>query len=334
MAGVENQALAAWLERRLPDWQRFQSLLNQTRDSGDAGLADLVELFQRLRGLGRDLSLARATRPGTRLSRDLEGLFLSGRELIDRQPGDLISQLRLLFTRRIPAVMRELRGALIAVVSVFLLTALAGWLLVDSYPETVGLIASETMIATVQSGELWTDDLLNIMPSSILAVSIMTNNIMVSITAFVLGSLYGLGTLYIMALNGFMLGGIFAFVRQYDLHGRLFEFVIAHGVVELSVICVAGAAGVKLGEALARPGRRSRSEAFREAVGQAAILLPGIALLLVGAGIIEGYVSPDPGLSLATKLVVGLSYGFLMIMLLSGRLWRVGGGRLGGPHIP
>ena len=56
----------------------------------------------------------------------------------------------------------------------------AGWWLVATYPELAGLFASAEMIEKVRAGELWTDDLLNVMPSSLLSVSIFTNNVVVA----------------------------------------------------------------------------------------------------------------------------------------------------------
>ena len=94
------------------------------------------------------------------------------------------------------------------------------------------------MINGVERGRLWTDGLLNVAPSSLLSVGILSNNIAVSLLAFCVGVLFGLGTFYIIAMNGLMLGGIFAFTHQHGLADELFRFVIAHGVVELSVICL------------------------------------------------------------------------------------------------
>jgi uncharacterized membrane protein SpoIIM required for sporulation len=159
------------------------------------------------------------------------------------------------------------------------------------------------------------------MPSSVLSIQIMANNIMVSLFAFALGALYGLGTLYIISLNGFMLGGVFAFTAKYDMAGRLFNFVVAHGVVELSVICLAGAAGIQLGNALVHPGLKTRTAAFRDAVKQAGTLLPVVVVFLVGAGIIEGYISPDDRFPLGARVTVGVAYGVLLWSVLSGRIW-------------
>ncbi len=311
-----------WLEGRVPEWQRLSALVSMQRDRQGEEIEETLELVQRFRGLARDLSLARALAPEGRLTRELEALFLRAHEAVYRRPANLSQQLRELFQDQVPAVMRELRAAMTATVALFVVSVLAGWWLITTYPELAALFASETMIEMVQRGELWTDDLLNVIPSSVLSVSIMANNIAVSLTAFALGSLYGLGTIYIIGLNGLMLGGIFALTAQHDLAGRLFSFVIAHGVVELSIVCLAGAAGIHLGEALARPGMRTRSEAFRCAVTQAAKLLPVCVLFLVGCGFIEGYVSPDERYSLVERGVVGLSYAVLFWLVLSGRLWR------------
>ena len=97
--------------------------------------------------------------------------------------------------------------------------------------------------------------------------------------------------------------------------------MIAHGVVELSVICIAATAGISLGEALARPGSRSRARAFQTAVIEAGQVLVVCVLFLIGAGIIEGYVSPDDSYPLAARVVIGCAYGFLLLVVMSG-VWR------------
>jgi uncharacterized membrane protein SpoIIM required for sporulation len=103
--------------------------------------------------------------------------------------------------------------------------------------------------------------------------------------------------------------------------GELLKFVTAHGVVELSVICLAGAAGTMLGEALIRPTHATRRESFQHAATKASRLLVLCALLLVGCGFIEGYLSPDPDFPMASRVVVGFGYGIVMIAALTGHLF-------------
>ena len=199
--------------------------------------------------------------------------------------------------------------------------AVAGYALVDHYPELIALFASPDLIATVERGQLWTDGLLNVVPSSVLSVQILANNIVVSLFAYCAGFLFGLGTLYILGLNGLMLGAVFAFVGQHGLRDQLFSFIVAHGCVELSVMCLSGAAGAAVGEALFRPGAGGRIESFRAASLRAGKLLIACALLLVGAGLIEGYVSPNPHIALSARVAIGVGYWLLMLALLSGRLF-------------
>jgi len=317
----EDQTLVHWLRRRVPDWQRLGLLLTQQRDRSSEPYDEVIELVDRFRSLGRDLSLARALLPGSSICNQLENLFLKAHEAVFRQPGRVGAQFAELLRDEVPRVFHEMHATIWITATLFLATGVLGWLLVGFNPELASLFASEKMIEKVQQGELWTDDILNIIPSSVLSIQIMANNIVVSLFAFVLGALYGLGTIYVIALNGFMLGGIFAFTARYDMAGRLFNFVIAHGVVELSVICLAGAAGIQLGHALVHPGLKTRMQAFRDAVKHAATLLPVVVAFLIGAGIIEGYISPDDRYPLSVRVVVGFGYGVLLWAVLSGRIW-------------
>lgn len=319
---ARQQALTNWLQQRADHWQQLHRRLRQVNTQARVDAGALRELVTGFRALGRDLALARATLPGAAITRQLESLYTQVHAVIYRRPYALSRALLQLLREQVPARVHELRGALQAVAGLFVLSALLGWMLVWQFPELAGLFASEQMINQVQQGNLWTDGLINVVPSAWLSVSIMSNNIAVSLFAFTLGALYGLGTIYIIALNGLMLGGVFALTAHYGLAGRLFTFIIAHGVVELSIICLAGAAGFALGEALIHPGARRRAVAFQNAVGHAAQLLPVCVVFLVGAGLIEGYVSPDDSYPRAVHVLIGLAYGALFWSVLTGTIWR------------
>jgi uncharacterized membrane protein SpoIIM required for sporulation len=158
-------------------------------------------------------------------------------------------------------------------------------------------------------------------------VQILANNIVVSLFAYCAGFLFGLGTLYILGLNGLMLGAVFALVSQHGLRAQLLSFLVAHGCVELSVMCLSGAAGAAVGEALIRPGPAGRIESFREAALSSGKLLIACAVLLIGAGVLEGYVSPNPRFALWARVAFGVSYWLFMVALLSGWLFGRGARR-------
>jgi uncharacterized membrane protein SpoIIM required for sporulation len=313
--------LQAWLNSRIETWQQLLPQLDRLERQRDHSTADALHAIEMYRALGRDLSIARRILPGSRVTRALEARYAKLHAIIYRKPHDWRARLRTLFREEIPDVVRELRSPIQWVSLLFALSAGAGWWLIATYPELISLLASEEMINGVEGGKLWTEGLLNVMPSSVLSVGILTNNIVVSLTAFVVGIFFGLGTFYLISMNGLMLGAIFAFTHQHGMAGELLKFVTAHGVVELSVICIAGAAGTMLGESLIRPTHGTRRESFQHATARTSRLLILCALLLVGCGFIEGYLSPDPDFPMINRVVVGFGYAVVMVAALTGRLF-------------
>ncbi len=129
----------------------------------------------------------------------------------------------------------------------------------------------------------------------IMSSFIMQNNIRVCIMEFATGILAGIGTLYLLAYNGLMLGVVGAVVNSRDISVILsfWGFVAPHGVIELLAIFIAGGAGLILGWALINPGEYTRGDALKLAGREAFKLMLGVAAMLVVAGLIEGFFSPS-----------------------------------------
>ncbi|MGB5166498.1 MAG: stage II sporulation protein M [Woeseiaceae bacterium] len=313
-----HDAIEKWLQEQLPRWRDAAGQLSRIEKSKSAHSEEVMSTVHAYGEIARDLSVARHTDPGGKLARYLEQVYARFYRALYRKPGSFWQDIKDLFFLEVPEIARSLSQQIFSVSTLFILSGLAGWWLVSTYPELASLFASEDMINGVSRGELWTDDLLNVLPSSMLALSILSNNVAVTLFAMCLGVFYGLGTIYIISMNGLMLGGIFAMTAQHNLATRLFEFVIAHGIVELSVICIAGAIGVSLGTSIARPGNQTRAQSFHKASIRSAKLIFVCALFLVGAGLIEGYISPNRSYSLAFKVSVGVLYMTIFVATLSG----------------
>ena len=324
MSRAKTLAGAKWFEQRAAEWRSAGRRLQSLERGRSALPDDVLEAVRAYPEIARDLAIARRAAPGGALTRYLEGVYLELHRSLFRPPAAFWRGVRKLFTHDAAAAARELRWHIAAVTALFVACVGAGAWLVGTYPELATLFASEKMIEGVQHGELWTDNLLSVFPSSLLSAQIFTNNIVVSLFALCLGVLYGLGTLYIIAMNGLSIGGVFAFTAHYGVAERLFEFTAAHGFVELSVVCIAGAVGASLGEALARPGELTRGAAFQQAVARGMRLVAVCLVFLVGAGVLEGFVSPDPRFPLGARLAMGLAYFGLFLLVLSGALGRLG----------
>jgi uncharacterized membrane protein SpoIIM required for sporulation/uncharacterized RDD family membrane protein YckC len=289
--------------------------LSATRANTDADAAQLADDY---RMLAHDLARARQRMPGSRAHEFLEAAYAQAHATLYKPRWSLGRGLQALFRNDIPQAVHELRSHIAWSTAVFVLTVASGYALVRLHPGLIALFSSPELIASVEKGQLWTEGMLNVVPSSILSLQILTNNIVVSLVAYCAGFVFGLGTVYILGLNGMMLGAVFAFTGLHGLDGSLFRFVVAHGLVEISVMCVSGAAGAAVGEALIRPKHGSRAESFRIAARQSGRLLFACAVLLVGSGIIEGYVSPDPDVPLWAHVAIGVAYWIVMIAVLRG----------------
>jgi uncharacterized membrane protein SpoIIM required for sporulation len=177
----------------------------------------------------------------------------------------------------------------------------------------------QSLIPIIQEKELWVD--IPVADRPYASSFIMTNNIRVSFLAFGSGVTGGLLTLWILVQNGLMLGGLLGVTTYYGVGFELATFVIGHGVIELSVIFIAGGSGLMLGWALLRPGLMRRRDALMIAAQKSIWLLTGAVPFLVVAGLIEGFISPAETIPWPVKWAVGIGSGILFYgyLLLGGR---------------
>ncbi|HEY1890826.1 MAG TPA: stage II sporulation protein M [Steroidobacteraceae bacterium] len=312
---------AAWIKARAPAWQALAAEAASAPKRSRATPDEALRTMQTYRTLARNLASARQLLPDSFLTTALEKAYATLHMAIGRPPRFGRARLLTLFRDDIPAAAASVRVTTLWIAALLVVSTFAGWWLVTTYPALVSIIASDRMIDGVEHRHLWTDQLFSVAPPGFLSARIFSNNVVVTLGAFCSGILFGLGTFYMISFNGLMLGGLLAFTHQFGLAHGLIRFILAHGPVELSVICLAGAAGTALGESLIRPRLASRAESLRRRSAELGPLLIACALLLFGSGLIEGFISPNPRFSIPFRLAVGLGYWTLMLLLLSGRLF-------------
>lgn len=304
---------ARWIEKRKPHWERLEKIVERTGPSGLEALAhrELQELGLLYRQVAADLSSVREDPMSQRIAEYLNQLLGRAHNLIymgrRSHPGGILRFYRSVF----PQVFRATFKYTLAAFTIFLGTAVAGFLACLADPSFQRYFLGPAMSDTIERREMWTHSILTIKP---LASSyIMTNNLAVSFTAFAMGITGGLGTIYMMATNGLLFGIISAACWQAGMGMQLAEFVAPHGVLELPAIFIAGGGGLLIARGLLFPGPLPRRDALVVYGGEGIRLALGIIPLLVVAGVIEAFISPSP-LSVAAKFVFAAAVGGLLVL--------------------
>lgn len=146
------------------------------------------------------------------------------------------------------------------------------------------------------------------------------NNARIGFQTFAGGVLMGIGSLFFLIFNGVVIGTVLGHLTAVGLGPQIWSFVAGHSALELTAIAISGGAGLKLGGALLRPGRRSRRRALVEEGRVALQLAAGAGLMFVAAAGVEAFWSPLMMFDPKIKYWVGV----LGWVLLGAYLLRVG----------
>ena len=308
-------------------WKTLSDLLARAeRDIRQLSPRDIEHMGQLYRIATSDLALAQRDFPRHPVTKYLNQLVARGHAVIYRSEPLVGSRLQGFITRDFPRVYREMLPFTLAATLLFWMPALLAFVLVLVEPDASRWLLPEqaqSLRATIEEGQLWTDIPLGERPYT--SAFIMRNNIQVAFLAFGGGLLAGLYTTWIMVFNGLLFGGMMGLTGHYGLGFDLATFVIGHGVIELSVIMMAGGAGLMLGWAILRPGLLRRADAIRVAASRSVLIVIGCVPLLVIAGTIEGFISPAENLAWWVKWAVGLvtGIGLYAYLFLAGRRPRL-----------
>src|SRR5213592_395494 len=311
-----------FINERKNVWQRLEELLQLLDRMTLRKLhrEEVKELGRIYRRTASDLAIARAESRDPRLVNYLNSLVIRAHGRIYRADAQGGRRIREFFSRDFPRTFRRTwryTATAFAVFCLFGTIAFFGTRHDPDFSEFAG-VSPYFREVVINHRTHWWEDLNE--ANQIGSSQIFTNNIRVTFYAFALGALFGLGTLYVLAFNGAMFGAIFALTYRAGFGNDLLSFVVGHGVIELSCIFIAGGAGFLIGTALLMPGDLSRGDALKSRGMEAVRLIIGCVPLLVVAGIIEGFISPQP-ISPLIKISIGALTGIALYsyLLLAGR---------------
>ncbi len=313
-----------FINERKSAWQRLEELLKLLDGMTLRRLhrEEVRELGRIYRRTASDLAIARAESRDPRLINYLNSLVIRAHGRIYRADAQGYGRIRAFFTRDFPVPLAFRRtwrytATSFGVFMLFSLIAFFGTRYDPDFSEFAGIPSSFREVVINQRTHWWED--LN-KANQVGSSQIFTNNIRVTFYAFALGVLLGVGTLYVLAFNGAMVGAILALTYRAGFGNDLATFMVGHGVIELSCIFISGGAGLLIGTALLMPGDLSRGDALKSRGMEAVRLIIGCVPLLVVAGIIEGFISPQP-ISPIIKISIGVLTGIALYsyLLLAGR---------------
>jgi len=302
-----------WLEKRKPYWSKLETLLEQSAKSGLKSLSrsDLQELSLLYRQTAADLAAIREDRGSVHFARYVNQLLVRAHNTIYSGGRASPTAIFSFFWSTYPAVFRRNLKHCLLCVLIFLVAGVVGAVLTYQNPDFKVKLLGPQIVETIDRHEMWTHSIVGIKPLA--SSAIMTNNMSVGFTTFALGITAGLGTIYMMAFNGLLIGVIGMACWLSGMSVQLWSFVAPHGVLELPAIFIAGGAGLRIAQGLLFPGLLPRRESLARSGLEAVQLVIGTVPILIIAGLIEAFVSPT---ALAIPLKFSMA-GALFVLLVA-----------------
>ncbi|MRI00341.1 stage II sporulation protein M [Kriegella sp. EG-1] len=144
-------------------------------------------------------------------------------------------------------------------------------------------------------------------------LGITINNIRVAFLAFAFGVITSIGTIYILFSNGVMLG---AFITFFYTKGVFFEAnkqIWLHGTIEISVIIIAGCAGLIMGNSILFPKTFSRRVSFMKGAKDGLKVVVSTIPFFIIAGFIEGFITRYSNMpNWLAFLIIGVSLALIV----------------------
>ena len=267
-----------WIARREVNWKTLDRLLQQVEKKGLKSLSaeEIKQLASLYRSVSADFARAKTYKLGKTLTQNLQQLTSRGYSQIyqgsRRQEWQAVTKF---YLWGLPQVIQETRIYIAVATGIFALLGVIGWWYAWSDPVFISITVPQNIIETVRDrGELWMGSIVGVEPLA--SSGIMINNLSVSFAAIAGGISGGIYCIYIMAVNGLLIGSVAALVAQNNLSYPFWGFVFPHGSLELPAIFLAGGAGLLIGQAIVFPGQYGRMDAIKQNGQKAAQLLFGI----------------------------------------------------------
>ena len=300
-----------------PDWVRLEMLSKQSRLTGGQ-VDELVRLYQ---ATATDLSMVRSGAPDARTVMRLSQVLSRARTRLTGAHAPVWSEVTRFFVVSFPAALYSIRWWIVSVMVAFVGVAVAvGWYLVEHQDLLASVVSPYDQQQYVDNAFAQYYD-----PGAGFAAQVWTNNAWVAAQCVALG-ITGVLVLVVLFSNALGVGVVGAVMVSHGELGLFFQLILPHGMLELTAVFVAGAAGLRIFWAWLAPGPRPRGQALAAAGRSLFTTVLGLAVVLAVSGAIEGFVTGS-ALPWWVKIAIGAVAlaGFWTYVLTLGRAGFRGG---------
>lgn len=286
------------LEREV-DWQRLDLIVTALEKGRPGRISDddLLELPVLYRKAASSLAIARETSLDAAALAYLEALVRRAWFQVYGPRITLMGWLRRFLGGGWSAAVRSLWLDICISLAAMIAGTAVGWLLVSRDPEWFHALVPAEMAGgrdPSANAEALRETIAPVAANeaeglSVFAASLFSHNSGIAILAFALGFAFGIPTLLLLVYNMALLGAMLWVFAEAGLGWEFAAWLSVHGTTELGAILLAGAAGLHVGRTMAFPGKRAILAAMQGAGTRAAQVMVGCTLMLVVAGLLEGY---------------------------------------------
>lgn len=279
---------AAFVKQNKDKWVRFEKVLadKQNNLSPDELSALYIEVTD-------DLSYAQTFYPSSKTAQYLNYLASQSHQKIYKAKRESSRRFITFYTKEFPLMFCKYQKQLLIAFSVFLLFTILGAYSAATDAAYVRMILGDMYVnQTLENIE--SNDPMAVykkMNETDMFLGITINNITVAFMAFIYGIIFSIGSLYIMMRNGVMLGSFQYFFYDKGVFWESARTIWIHGTIEISVIIIAGCAGLVLGNSILFPGTYSRLESFKRGMKDGLKVVASTVPFFVIAGFLEGFVT-------------------------------------------
>lgn len=298
---------------RGPEWARLRELSRRRRLSG----ADADELIVRYRAASADLADIKTSIGRSPYGDHLSSLLSRARLRLTGVPQNPLRQVPRFFLLQLPAALYRVRWLTLAIGLAFvgIVALVAAW--VTSDPALVAALGDEAQLRTYAEESFtryYTDN-----PAAVFAGTVWTNNAWIAAQCVLFG-VTGIWPVYVVVQNAVSLGVAAAVMFSFGRGNIFLQFIAPHGMLELTCVFTAAAAGLQIFWAWIAPGPRSRGEALAAAGRSLGTIAVGLVFALALSGVVEGFVTPQPWPWPVKVMLGALAFAaFLVYMLVVGR---------------